>query len=131
MIIKLIPSMQRSQSCISVLVNRSHIRSFSSSQSNHAQALKKVSEQKGGSEVSTSFAEKAKDNVKTGGYGLVIIGGLGLIAVVVGTIFKVGIFFTCNLIFITFDLFFRNYFLLEVPITCMIELSRSVKIMIK
>ena len=43
------------------------------------------------SELSTSFSEKAKDNVKTGGYGLVLIGGLGLIAVVVGTIFKVNL----------------------------------------
>ena len=92
MIIKLIPSVQRSQNCLSVLLNKSHIRSFSSSQS-HQAALKKVSEQKGSSEVSTTFAEKAKDNVKTGGYGLVIIGGLGLIAVVVGTIFKVGGFY--------------------------------------
>ena len=94
MIIKLIPSVQRSQFCLSVILNKSHIRSFSSSQSHQAKALKKVSEeQKRGSQVSTTFAEKAKDNVKTGGYGLVIIGGLGLIAVVVGTIFKVGGFY--------------------------------------
>ena len=43
------------------------------------------------SELSTTFSEKAKDNAKTGGYGLVLIGGLGLIAMVVGTIFQVNL----------------------------------------
>ena len=52
-----------------------------------ASQLKKVTEAEN-SEVSTSLAAKAKDNAKTGGYGLVIIGGLGLIAVVAGTILK-------------------------------------------
>merc|ERR1719341_2909729 len=52
------------------------------------------------SQVSTSFAEKAKNNAKTGGYGLVIVAGLGVIAAVVGTILK-------------------NYFLQTVPTVCM------------
>ena len=52
-----------------------------------ANQLKKVTEAEN-TAVSTSLAAKAKENAKTGGYGLVIIGGLGLIAVVVGTILK-------------------------------------------
>ena len=91
MIIRVFQSVHRNQICLSVLLKRSQIRSFSSSQSSEAKALRKVIEQKGSSDVSTTFAEKAKDNVKTGGYGLIIVGGLGLIAVVVGTIVKVGI----------------------------------------
>ena len=49
--------------------------------------LKKVSDAEN-SQVSTSFKEKAKESAKTGGYGLVVIAGLGLMAVVGGTILK-------------------------------------------
>ena len=49
----------------------------------------KAAPESNNSQVSTSFAEKAKSNAKTGGYGLVIVAGLGVIAVVVGTIVKV------------------------------------------
>ena len=48
--------------------------------------------------MSTTFAQKAKENVKTGGYSLVVIGGLGLIVVVIGTIFKVDIRKGCFMI---------------------------------
>ena len=51
-----------------------------------ANQIKKVASES--SEVSTTLAAKAKENAKTGGYGLVVIGGLGLIAVVMGTILK-------------------------------------------
>ena len=65
-------------------------QSLSTGGSHRSRELKKVAEsQKSNSQLSTSFSEKAKDNVKTGGYGLVLLGGLGLIAVVAGTIFKV------------------------------------------
>ena len=49
--------------------------------------LKKVSDAEN-SQVSTSLKEKAKESAKTGGYGLVIIAGLGLMAVVGGTLLK-------------------------------------------
>ena len=49
--------------------------------------LKKVSDAEN-SQVSTSLKEKAKESAKTGGYGLVVIAGLGLMAVVGGTILK-------------------------------------------
>jgi len=39
-------------------------------------------------EVSTSFAKKAKENVKTASYGSVIIIGVGVTAVVIYTIYK-------------------------------------------
>jgi len=41
-----------------------------------------------GAELSTSFAKKAKENVKTASYGSVIIIGVGVTAVVIYTIYK-------------------------------------------
>ena len=72
--------------CLSVTVTPGPSRSLMTGAARASQ-LKKVTEAES-SEVSTSLAAKAKDNAKTGGYGLVIIGGLGLIAVVAGTILK-------------------------------------------
>ena len=73
------------QSCLPVLR-----QSLSTGSHCTAKELKQVPQSsKSNSQLSTTFSEKAKDNVKTGGYGLVLVGGLGLIAVVVGTIFKV------------------------------------------
>ena len=73
------------QRCVSSLRRSLSIGSYPRSKD-----LKPVPEsQKTNSQLSPSFSEKAKDNVKTGGYGLVLLGGLGLIVVVAGTIFKV------------------------------------------
>ena len=63
-------------------------RLLSSSTVKSSKELKEAPETNN-SQVSTSFAEKAKNNAKTGGYGLVIVAGLGVIAAVVGTIMKV------------------------------------------
>lgn len=63
-------------------------RWISSSPNNYSKELKEASESNN-SQVYTSFAEKAKSNAKTGGYGLVIVAGLGVIAAVVGTTLKV------------------------------------------
>ena len=52
-----------------------------------ANQLKKVAEGEN-REVSTSLAAKAKENAKTGGYGLVVIVGLWLTGVLAGTILK-------------------------------------------
>ena len=81
-------SIHRYSYCVSLTQLRGQARNFATG-SNVCAQLKKVSEAPSNSQVSTSFKEKAKDNAKTGGYGLVVIGGLGLIAVVVGTILKV------------------------------------------
>jgi hypothetical protein len=63
-------------------------RLIGSTPSNYSKELKEAPESNK-NQVSTSFAEKAKSNAKTGGYGLVIVAGLGVIAAVVGTILKV------------------------------------------
>ena len=94
-------SIHRYSYCVSLTQLRGQARNFATGPNVCAQ-LKKVSEAPSNSQVSTSFKEKAKDNAKTGGYGLVVIGGLGLIAVVVGTILKVSRRVGINLI-LTFD----------------------------
>eukprot|EP00092_Neocalanus_flemingeri_P021788 GFUD01023637.1.p1 GENE.GFUD01023637.1~~GFUD01023637.1.p1 ORF type:complete len:208 (+),score=50.74 GFUD01023637.1:37-660(+) len=63
-------------------------RLLSSSTVSLSKDLKEASKSNSNNQLSTSFAEKAKSNAKTGGYGLVIVAGLGVIAAVVGTIFK-------------------------------------------
>ena len=85
MLIRASLRLKQYQLCVSALRP-----SFSTGSYRRSKELKQVPEsQKSNSQLSTSFSEKAKDNVKTGGYGLVLLGGLGLIAVVAGTIFKV------------------------------------------
>ena len=73
-------------------------RNITSSQSLNSKELEE-SKDTNNRQVSTSFAEKAKSNAKTGGYGLVIIAGLGVIGTIVATILKVLIayFLTCNI----------------------------------
>ena len=73
-------------------------RWIGSSPNNYSKELKEAPESNK-SQVSTSFAEKAKSNAKTGGYGLVIVAGLGVIAAVVGTILKV-----CEAVFSVFKI---------------------------
>ena len=85
MLIRASLRLKQYQLCVSALRP-----SFSTGNYCRSKELKQVPEsQKSNSQLSTSFTEKAKDNAKTGGYGLVLLGGLGLIAVVAGTIFKV------------------------------------------
>ena len=85
MLIRASLRLKQYQLCVSALRP-----SFSTGSYRRSKQLKQVPEsQKSNSQLSTTFSEKAKDNVKTGGYGLVLLGGLGLIAVVAGTIFKV------------------------------------------
>jgi len=62
-------------------------RNITSSQSLNSKELEE-SKDTNNRQVSTSFAEKAKSNAKTGGYGLVIIAGLGVIGTIVATILK-------------------------------------------
>jgi len=69
--------------CMTLTFNRW----VNSSPSNNSKELKEAP-QTNNNQVSTSFAEKAKSNAKTGGYGLVIVAGLGMMAVVAGTVLK-------------------------------------------
>ena len=88
MLIRLrLSALQRYPHCPSLTITPGPSRSLVTGAA-RANQLKKVTEAEN-TAVSTSLAAKAKENAKTGGYGLVIIGGLGLIAVVVGTILKV------------------------------------------
>ena len=87
MLIRLrLSALQRYPHCLSLTITHGPSRSLMTGPARENQ-LKKVTEAEN-TAVSTSLAAKAKENAKTGGYGLVIIGGLGLIAVVVGTILK-------------------------------------------
>ena len=85
--------LQRYPPCLSLTITPSQLSCKLSQPSRslvtgaaRANQIKKVASES--SEVSTTLAAKAKENAKTGGYGLVVIGGLGLIAVVMGTILK-------------------------------------------
>ena len=73
-------------------------RNITSSQTLNSKELEE-SKDTNNRQVSTSFAEKAKSNAKTGGYGLVIIAGLGVIGTIVATILKVLIAY-----FLTFNI---------------------------
>ena len=88
--------MNRSQqTCVVILMNRNniqHTKNISFSQIRLSRGDKQVTESPVNNQLSSSFnKEKAKDSVKTGGYGLFLIGGVGLLVVVFGTIFKVDI----------------------------------------
>ena len=75
-------------------------RYISSSPILNSKELEESKDTSNNRQVSTSFAEKAKSNAKTGGYGLVIIAGLGVIGTVVATILKVlPAHFSTNIIF--------------------------------
>jgi len=63
-------------------------RYIASSPTLNSKELEESKDTSNNRQVSTSFAEKAKSNAKTGGYGLVIIAGLGVIGTVVATILK-------------------------------------------
>ena len=129
MLIRLSQCMNRSQTCAIIFSSRFQLRPFSYSARKQSKQLKQVSsESPSNSQLSTSFKEKAKDNVKTGGYGLVVIGGLGLLAVVFGTIFKVNSRSFSN-DYCVKEVIFRNYSPQTVPTICMTELSRSVRSM--
>ena len=87
----LLHSVNRNVCCITAIFHRTH-RFVSTSPVVHQANTQNKSISKSSdnnSQVSTTFAQKAKENVKTGGYSLVVTGGLGLIVVVIGTIFKV------------------------------------------
>ena len=79
-------SLQRYPHCLSVTLAPGLSRPLMTGAVRENQ-LKKVSDAEN-SQVSTSLKEKAKESAKTGGYGLVVIAGLGLMAVVGGTILK-------------------------------------------
>ena len=62
-------------------LNHTCPRRFSNTLMNKSKELKTSEKSNQNQELSTTFTEKAKDSAKTGGYGLVIIAGLGIIMI--------------------------------------------------
>ena len=74
------------KSCFDRTLQISRFLSFSTTRRN--KDLKEAPDHNN-NQLSTSFTEKAKSGAKTGGYGLVVLAGFGIFAVVAGTVLKV------------------------------------------
>ena len=110
--------LHKPQQCLTI----NYTRNIASSPTLNSKELEESKDTSNNRQVSTSFAEKAKSNAKTGGYGLVIIAGLGVIGTVVATILKVlPAYFTTNNILLNH----RNYSPPTVPTVCMTRQCRT------